>query len=765
MPRKTNETNNEIEEKLKYIGLDLNDIPKTIKEFEPLDFRPSKMYQDKQYRQYKYISVKDIELLLSPTNRLEEIDIKYSKAMPVYSYLVPDTEENMIRHTTFLNMLNKVKIEDIEAVEEEQKELNKKIPFKVKFQGNYLWQIYYSENADKYFMLVPTEDSDYSTFFYVLKKKLEKRKGGKIFVPISNVGYSRKCLKKSEFEDIENYLWLFTKDWPLIYEVSDKSDRLSVQIIGETEVFQKIKTPYKIKLSNQIEATQFYKLLKALFILQTELPHYYNFETNIDKDASLEFYYKGQKIQYEDLTDFIKNQYIELEKNKEKVNNDITEFNKKLEELKLLAVQMEIEYLAKEKQISTFLECKKSFFGKFKYYFKYSKKKKLNAEKEETKQDEEPKEIIENEEVKKEEKEYYTLEELIEKYKEYEKLENQLKNLVMDVNAIKLKNKNLNKKIENATSFIEEIDKHKRSIFEFWKYSNKDEMATLPEGEEEMVNVIPKISKTFDYSEDIEEFGKNMDKKQRKKLSKEETDSIYITTTEVLDILNKIKMNDIAPKEIQTNLKELKERAKSEKSLTELEEFDVFGGIIEDKTKIKKLANKKHRELPKDKFSILDINKNTKQLGYKLTLEQVLQNISNALEKSSIEEDIPVYLTSTESNLETNKLNICNLDLEDEIKQSLKQENSKINLFKINVKAGTNAVCYTNIIYFDNQNKTLPLGMDISSKILVDISKLNLQLKEQKSFRVVGFEEENNEMSKTNIKTINVYDYDVLDEQ
>ena len=30
---------------------------------------------------------------------------------------------------------------------------------------------------------------------------------------------------------------------------------------------------------------------------------------------------------------------------------------------------------AKEKQISTFLECKKTFFGKFKYYFKYSKKK------------------------------------------------------------------------------------------------------------------------------------------------------------------------------------------------------------------------------------------------------------------------------------------------------------------------------------------------------------------------------------------------------
>ena len=36
---------------------------------------------------------------------------------------------------------------------------------------------------------------------------------------------------------------------------------------------------------------------------------------------------------------------------------------------------MQIEYLAKEKQITTFLQCKKSFFGKFKYFFKYGKNK------------------------------------------------------------------------------------------------------------------------------------------------------------------------------------------------------------------------------------------------------------------------------------------------------------------------------------------------------------------------------------------------------
>ena len=59
----------------------------------------------------------------------------------------------------------------------------------------------------------------------------------------------------------------------------------------------------------------------------------------------------------------------------------------------------------------------------------------------------------------------------------------------MDIIALKLKNEKLVKKIENATAFIEEIDSHKKSIFEFWKYSNKDEVQALEEGDEQPINV------------------------------------------------------------------------------------------------------------------------------------------------------------------------------------------------------------------------------------------------------------------------------------
>ena len=771
MPRKKKEKIEGIEDKLEYLGLELDNIPKKLKEFEPLEFRVSRFYDEKQYRQYRYIPIQDLQILLSPTNRLEELGEKYKKASPLYEYLDNEKEENILKYTTFLNMLKNFNIEDVENVEKEQNNLNREIPFKIKYQGNYLWQIYYSENTDKYFMIVPTEDTDYSTFFYILKKKIENKKNAKIFVPVSNVKYSNKFWTKSAFEDMENYLWMFTKDWPLIYEVYDKNEELSIQIIGETNVYGKIKTPYKIELKTAKEANEFYKLIKALFILQTELPHYFNFTTNIDENCSLEFYLEDQKIQYKYMTSFIRDQYKVALKSRKEIRSKIRFYKKKLEELKQIAAEQDIEYIAKEKQISTFLECKKSFFGKVKYFFKYSKKSnKVRKEAEE----QEYEEIEENnqeelpkamQEAKKEKKKIpikkvYTLEELIENYKELEKLETEMKNLLMDVNALKLKNKNMEKKIQNAAKFIEEIDSHKKSIFEFWKYSNKDEMAVLPEGELEEVNVIKRIEKIFDYEEDFEELGKKLDRMQRKNLSKEEIDATFIASTNVVGILNKIKTNDIMPEDIEKSLKEIKKESIDEKALAE--EYDIFGNLIEDNTKVKKIKNKKHRELPRDKYNILDVNKNTKQIGYKLTLQSIIKNITSALEKGVIPENLPVYKAVLDDKLNNKEINVFNINPEEEIKDAMIEDGNKINLYKINVKEGTNGVAFTNIIFYDNQNKTLPLGMDLSTKLILNTAKLHLNLLSKKTFKVAKLEDEKDDFSEVLVKDVEVYEYEIV---
>ena len=771
MPRKKKEIIEGISDKLEYLGLDLDKIPQNLKKFEPLEFRVSRFYDEKQYRQYRYIDVKDIQILLSPTNRLTDLNEKYQKARPLCEYLDNKNEENLIKHTTFLNMLKNVSIEEIENVENEQTKLNREIPFKVKFQGNYLWQIYYSENTDKYFMIVPTEDTDYSTFFYLLKRQIENKRVGKVFVPVSNVKYSNKYLKKSEFEDIENYLWLFTKDWPLIYEVYDKKNEMTVQIIGETNVYEKIKTTYKIQLNNEAEASEFYKLVKALFILQTEIPNYYNFETNINNEGKLEFYLDDQKIEYKHMVEFIREQYkIGLKRRKE-VKSKIRTYNKRIKKLQELVATQEIEYLAKEKQISTFLECKKSFFGKVKYYFKYSKKSnkgiKTEVEEEIVEENQQAEPVQTSEPTKREKKripikKIYTLEELITSYKELEELENQMKNLLMDINALKLKTKNLAKKIENASKYIEEIDSHKKSIFEFWKYSNKDEMDVLPEGEQEEVNVIKRIEKTFNYEDDLEEFGKKLDKIQRKNLTKEDTDSVYIATTNLAEVLNKIKTNNILPEEIEKSLKDLKAEAKELKSLDE-EEYDIFGNVIQDTTKIRKINNKKHRELPKDKFNILEVNKNTKQIGFKLVLQSIIQNITKALEKGVIPESLPVYKAINENILNNKGINVFNINPENEMKEASMAYGNNINLYKIHIKEGTKGIGFTNIIFYDNQNKTLPVGMDLSTKMIIDTSKLHLRMLDQKSFNIMSFDNEQDDFSDFEIKKVTVFDYEIVD--
>ena len=73
-------TNENIVNNLKYLGLDLEKLPNSIKEFEPLDYRPSKFYDENNYKIYKYVDIKDIKILLTPTNRLCDVSEKYRES-------------------------------------------------------------------------------------------------------------------------------------------------------------------------------------------------------------------------------------------------------------------------------------------------------------------------------------------------------------------------------------------------------------------------------------------------------------------------------------------------------------------------------------------------------------------------------------------------------------------------------------------------------------------------------------------------------------
>lgn len=257
-------------------------------------------------------------------------------------------------------------------------------------------------------------------------------------------------------------------------------------------------------------------------------------------------------------------------------------------------------------------------------------------------------------------------------------------------------------------------------------------------------------------------FGEELDKIQRTKLNKEELDSLYILSTEVSNVINSLLADKLqAKKELEASLKKLKEEVTKNKSLNEAEEFDIFGSLIEDGRKVKAIANKNHREIPKDKYSILEIAKNTKATEYKFSLDSIIKNIKDALKKIQSQQELIVY-KATEETLNLEKFNIFNINPEKEIKESCKSLDTKINLYKINVTKGANLIAFTNSIFYDNKNKTLPIGMNLSTKVLLDSSKIEkLTSKPVKTFKVVTFEEEKNELSKIKVKTINVYEGEV----
>ena len=167
--------------------------------------------------------------------------------------------------------------------------------------------------------------------------------------------------------------------------------------------------------------------------------------------------------------------------------------------------------------------------------------------------------------------------------------------------------------------------------------------------------------------------------------------------------------------------------------------------------------------MPKDKFNILEVNKNTKTIGYKLALQLIIQNITKALEKGIIPESLPVYKAINDAELDNKDINVFNINPEKEMQEAIKADGNSINLYKINLKEGTKGIGFTNIIFYDNQNKTLPVGMDLSTKMIVDTSKLHFKLLNKKLFNVVDFEDADNDFSEFVIKDVNVFEYEIVD--
>ena len=775
MPRKTKESDQTLENNLEYIGLNLSKAPNFLKQYESLNFRPSKSYDETVYKVYKYINIKEIQILITPCDRLTDIKERYKLASPIVEYLDSKSEDNIEKFATFLKMVSTMKKDRIEEIAKEQEMLNSQIPYEVKYPNNYIWQIYYSDVAKKYFMLVPTNEQDNNALFYLLKEQIANvraRKPRFIFAPVSHLEYSGAFLTKSEIADMENYLWYFTKEWPNIYEVYDKQEEMFLKIVGVTNIYEKMQSTYSITLDTKKKATELYKLLKAMFILATGAKEEYHFITKINQDGEIEFWNNNAKIEYEKFSEFIKLEYLDKIDKLKYEQKEKKELKRKVDKFKIVIEDLTQEYLLKQRQIATFLECKKSFFGRVRYFFK--KKKDDQIEKKPVKQPrtDEEKDNSLNELF--ELKEQYTIEDLISICTKLEELEKENTNLELDLNAIETKEEILSKKVDNAELYIKEIDKHKKSIFEFWKFTKKDEVATLNEGEGEEGTEKVKMKKYFDYIEDLEKLGQKMDELQRRKLSKNETDALFAirqvpesfrelekekeTSVEVYEQKDaeevKKKSKKISP--LEKDLEQLKEEYEKDIEVINAKDFDIFGNLVEDKTKVKSINNVKHREIEKDKYKVLNINSDTDIKLYVENLESYFSLIKEALNKIQSPYDMSVYCINSKKGIEG--INIFDINPETALKNELDSKKSKIILCRINIKENTPALFYTNIMFYDNFNKTLPVGMNLSTEVLVDVNKLKLDFKGEETFYINHKE---NEFDFTT-KEVKLYEYEAL---
>ncbi len=216
----------------------------------------------------------------------------------------------------------------------------------------------------------------------------------------------------------------------------------------------------------------------------------------------------SKTIGYEDLSKFVKEEFLKARVASEMQNEEVLKLYEELETLKEEEKEKEEEYRIRQKQVTTYLECKKSFFGRIRYFFKGKVKPK---EKPEIIMPKKYKEEINKEELIYDNKEYYTIEDLIGITKVVERTETQIKNTKLDIKALEASIERLTRKIKNAKNYIDEIEEHKKSIFEFWKFVNKDNALGLNEPEKVEESKPRQIEKAFDYEEDIEEIGKKLD--------------------------------------------------------------------------------------------------------------------------------------------------------------------------------------------------------------------------------------------------------------
>lgn len=673
-----------------------------------VEYQVAKSFDNsKIYKIYKKIDPSEVEILISNTDRTSDIKTRYNLSVPIQEYYKENKDE-------FIALAEKTSKSKIEELENEQKEFEKHIPYFIRYENNYIWQIYYSDIEDKYFMLFPANEGETESLFFMIKQKLTGEFKN-IYVPICQVEYNPLVFKdKKKISDIENYMWIYTKSWPTTYEYTDEKGNVKLYIIGETILQENFKSKYRVEINDEKELNRYYTLLKALFIITTETKYTYRFDVQIALDGSVSFLYNKKEVNIDNLQQFVTKETAKQQNLKYEIKKQIEQDEKVLCKLKDIIARQTLMYSKQEKQIVMFMDCKKSFFKKVKFFFKGGKKF-TKDDKEMLTEIKEAAENTKNEESKSNELNIddtilesstaFTIADFVSTTLETRKILNKQKDLKQDIKALRLKQTNMTRKIENAEKYIEEIEEHKKNIFEFWKFTNKDNLQSLDEGkgEEEKKE---KKQKVFKFDDDLEDFCTNMDSIERKKLSIAECASVYAAKYVLPAINSTVTKSDTYT--IQEVYEKIKEEYAPDKNLA-----NIFGGITDDYTKVKMLNGKKHRESHRDLYQVLRFNETTSLEDFKERMREVSRYINEAYQKITVPYDMPLYYEKRNKGYVIGNIDPYEILKDDNVDK----------IYKVYANEDTHAVFFTNIICYDNMNQTLPLGMDETKALIMKVGE------------------------------------------
>ena len=121
---------------------------------------------------------------------------------------------------------------------------------------------------------------------------------------------------------------------------------------------------------------------------------------------------------------------------------------------------------------------------------------------------------------------------------------------------------------------------------------------------------------------------------------------------------------------------------------------------------------------------------------------------------------MPIYkLLPINEHLRDKSFDVYNIDIEKELEECTNYQEGAYNFMKLNIKEGMPLLYFSNIILYDNYNKTLPTGMNLSTNVLIDCNKFEYELVKKTRFKTNQYLDSNSIIPKN--KDIFVYEYNV----